>query len=95
MSVSLQELAKETVDQYYSMREDQRQFIVDLTNSNPETKWSRFELMKALILYNKAMELKCNLSDSKLDSFVVQIDNYGVQLTKFLQKFDSNLRESV
>lgn len=92
--MELEKLAKDTVENYYSMSEEQRNFILDIIDKS-EISWTRQQLMKALILYNKSKENNCSIHDSKLDQYVDIIDSNGTQLNFLLKQFDDQYRNLV
>lgn len=72
------------------MDEYQRAFIVKVIELNPD--WRKCDLMKALILFNKAVELQCGISDDKLNSFIEMIDQQNMSLNYWLRKKDEEFR---
>jgi hypothetical protein len=92
--MELENVVKDTVKKYYAMSEDQRNFILDIVDKS-ETSWTRQQLMKALLLYNKAKEINCSIHDKALDEYVEMIDKNGKRLDFLLNKYDEEYRESV
>lgn len=88
----MEALSKQTVEQYYNMTEEQRAFIVRVIETHPE--WKKFDYMKALILFNKSLEIKCELSDDRLDEFVKFLDENNSQLNYWLKDYDREYRKS-
>lgn len=89
--MDLDKLAKDTVENYYTMSEDQRDFILDIIDKS-ETSWTRHQLMKALLLYNKAREYGCSIHDRKIDEFVDLIDRHAAQLDFLFKQYDKQYR---
>lgn len=92
--MDLEKIAKETVKNYYSMSEEQRNFILDIIDKS-ETSWTRHQLMKALLLYNKAKEYNCSIHDKCIDEFVDLIDTHAEQLDFLFKQYDMQYRRSV
>jgi hypothetical protein len=85
----LETLARNTIDSYYEMNEEQRTFILKVIELNPT--WKKYDFMKALALFNKAKELGVDMSDEKLDSFVKSLDENSSNLNFWLRKVDTEL----
>lgn len=90
--MNLEVLVKETVEQYYNMDEMQRAFIVKVIDTNPQ--WNKYDYMKALMLFNKAQEFGCAMSDWRIDDFVRIIDRNSSTINYWLKNVDSRYREN-
>jgi hypothetical protein len=88
----IEAMVKDTVEQYYSMNEDQRNFVLDLIDKS-ETSWTRQQLMKALLLFNKSKELNCGIHDLPIDEYVDMIDKKGKYFHTLFIKYDSDYRK--
>lgn len=91
--LEIESLVVNTIKEYYAMTEDQRNFILDLIDKS-EKSWTRHQLMKALLLFNKAKELNCNIHDNQLDKYVDGIDKNGRQFDLLFVQHDNTYRES-
>jgi hypothetical protein len=86
-------LATNTVEQYYSMTKEQRDFITMTINANKEDhSWTRPELMKVLILYNAAIQNNCSVHDKLLDNFTKMIDEKSDLINTLLINYDNVFR---
>lgn len=85
----METLAKNIIDSYYEMDEEQRAFILKVIEINPT--WGKYDFMKALALFNKAKELGVDISDQSLDSFIKSFDENSSNLNYWLRKLDSEL----
>ena len=94
MGVDIAKLTKETVEQYYDINEKQRKFLLNVVRSS-KVKWNKYELMKVLMIYNKADELGCSIDDTRLDEFILLIDNHSTSVHSYLEQNDSKYREKV
>lgn len=88
----MEELARDTVGQYYNMDEGQRAFILNVIDSCPE--WNKYDYMKSLMLYNKMKEHGCQISDEELSPFIDELDNNMSSLNYWLKKLDEEFRIS-
>lgn len=64
---------KDTIKQYYNMNEEQRQFIYSLLE-HEDIKWSKLDLIKSLLIFNKCKDLNINIVNSKSDEIFNYID---------------------
>lgn len=84
-------VAKLTVKEFYNMNECQREFITKLAE-NENVKWTRVELMKMLMIYNKSIELSCEVDSYKINLFSKFIDDNSKIINNYLNACDKEYR---
>ncbi len=87
----IQNLIESTVEEFYSLDERRRSFITDLVK-NKNVKWSRIELMKMLMIYNKSIELNCSITSPNIITFSSFIDNNSQTINNLLKEYDFKYR---
>ena len=94
MGVDIVKLTKDTVEQYYDINETQRKFLLNVVRSS-KVDWNKYELMKVLMIYNKANELGCSIDDKRIDDFALLIDKHSSSVQSYLEQNDNLYREKV
>lgn len=73
---------------YYNMNEEQRQFIYSLLD-HEGIKWSKLDLIKSLLVFNKCKELNIDIDKSNSNILFNYIDDQNQKrINNLINQFD-------
>ena len=85
-------ILKEIVKQYYNMTEPQREYITSLVEDD-DIEWTRIELMKSLLFFNKCIEYGYLPGDIEMNDCYNFIDNNSKIISNILTNYDIEYRK--